>query len=340
MSSRRILQALAVSSALPALFLATAVATGEMYAVYGADTTPAQRQQLAPLLGTSAPVQTDTVSTPEMVNALAGSGLPVSPTDRSISSSALTCLEKGDGLTVRTQNITRLTPLVYANALLTAGVGDGAVSIAAPPDDPVTGETALVGVLKAFPQCQAGKPADQARVGLAYKQIAWTVDLAGPNGNLDKASAMLLNAQQPIVAGQAANDGAIAAALDSAASAANMAVDPSLRPALIAFLRTFNGIDYGAYAKGYSIEQASPAQVKLVPAGARAPAVPAQVASQRAGGNGHEHDWWKWLVPLLVFLGSLTLVPLLAARGHQPGFILEPNTPNEARIGSNVRPRG
>jgi streptogramin lyase len=67
-----------------------------------------------------------------MLQALQGTGLPVAATDKSISSSALTCLNRGDGLTVRTQNISRITAPVYANAMVTAGVGDAAVLVAAP----------------------------------------------------------------------------------------------------------------------------------------------------------------------------------------------------------------
>ena len=250
---------------------ATAMAAGEKFAVYGADTTPAERQELAQIFGVDASTRTDTVTTPEMVAALQGTGLPAAPTDRSISSSALTCLNRGDGLTVRTQNITRITAPVYANALVTAGVGDANVGIAAPQANPVTGETALVGVLKAFPQCQAGTQPDQARVRLAYEQVARTVALAGANGDLTRASAVMLQAAQPVITAQATDDASIGAALDSAAGAQGVQVPAAQRADLVSFLRRLGGLDYGTYAKGYQVQQVSPNEVRVIPAGAGAP---------------------------------------------------------------------
>jgi uncharacterized protein YpuA (DUF1002 family) len=246
------------------LLVSGAVAAGEKVVVYGADITPAQQQELGQLFGSNPATRTDTVTTPEMVEALQGSGLPAAPSDRSISSSALTCQNKGDGLDVRTSNITRITAPVYANALVTAGATDASVLIAAPQADPVTGETALVGVLKGLPQCQAGKPLDASRVSLAYKQVAWTVALAGPTGDVNKAAALMAGATQPVMTGQATDDPSIGNAIDAASTAQGMPVDPNLRPSLIAFLRGFAGQDYGAYAKGYRIEQPSPGEVKVL----------------------------------------------------------------------------
>ena len=249
----------------------TARAVGEKYVSFGADTTQAERTELGNFFGLNAGTTADVVTTSEMVTALQGTGLSAVPTDKSISSSALTCLDKGQGLSVRTQNITRIPAAVYANALVTAGVGDGGVLIAAPAANPVTGETALVGVLKAFPQCQGGRAQDPARVRLAYEQVARTVALAGPNGDLTRASATMLTAAQPVILGQAKDDAAIGLALDQAASGQGLAVDPAQRPPTIDFLRRLAGLDYGTYAKGYAVQQVSPGEVRVVPAGAGAP---------------------------------------------------------------------
>jgi len=254
-----------------ALVATAAQAAGEKYAVYGADTTPAQRQELARLFGVTLDAQPQTVTTSEMLAALQNSGLPVAATDKSISSAGLTCLNKGDGLTVQTQNITRITAPVYANALVTAGVGDAGVLVAAPADDPVTGETALVGVLKAFPQCQAGKQPEASRVGLAFQQVAWTTALAGPSGDLNKAADVMLKVAQPVITGTAKDDTQIGAALDQAAQSDGNQVDPTIRAGILPFFKALgNGIDYGTYAKGYQVQQVSPTSVKIVAAGTSA----------------------------------------------------------------------
>lgn len=246
-------------------------AVGEKVVTYGADLTAAQKTELAQIFGVDANASAATISTSDMLQTLQGTGLPVAATDKSISSSVITCLNKGDGLDVRTQNITRIPAAVYANAMVTAGVGDGTVVIAAPPSNPVTGETALVGVLKAYPQCQGGKAPEQARVNLAYEQVARTAALAGPSGDLNKASTVMLQAAQPVITGQAKGDTAIGTALDSAASAQGITIPANQRTDLVGFLGKIGGLDYGTYAKGYTVQQSSPNQVKVVPAGAGAP---------------------------------------------------------------------
>lgn len=265
-------------------------AAGEKYAVYGGDTTPAERQELATLFGTDLGANPTVVSTSEMVAALQGTGLNAVATDNSISSSVITCRNAGEGLTVQTQNITRITAPVYASALVTAGVGDGgdgAVMVAAPAANPVTGETALVGVLKAFPQCQSGRQPDPARVTLAYQQVARTVALAGSNGDINKAAAVMLRASGDVVTGRATDDTTIGAALDSAASAEGFAIDPAQRTATVSFLTRLRGLSYGAYGGGYQVVQSSPTEVTLrptgaAPAGAAATAAPATAAQPTA----------------------------------------------------------
>lgn len=254
---------------------------GQRFVTYGADLPPAQRAEVAQIFGIDPQAPAETVTTPEMVAALQGTGLPAAPTDRSISSSSLTCLNQGEGMTVRTQNITRISAPIYANALITAGVGDGNIVIAAPPSNPVTGETALVGVLKAFPQCQAGRQPEQARINLAYQQIARTVALAGPNGNLEAASTVMLRVAQPVITGQTRDDDSIGAALDAAVAGEGIQLTPQQRAEWIPFLRSLSGLDYGAYARGYQIQQVSPNEVRVVPAGG--PARPAATAAAAPG---------------------------------------------------------
>lgn len=270
--------ALAGSLSVVLLLSSVATAAGEKVAVYGGDLTPSQRQELETLFGVDATVKTDTVSSQELIAAQKQAGLEASASDKAISSSLLTCGNKGDGLTVKTQNITRIPAATYANALVTAGVGDADVLIAAPPSNPVSGESALIGALKAFPQCQGGKQPEQARVNLAYEQVARTADLAGESGDLNKASTVLLKAGQPVVTGQAKDDASIGSALDQAATSEGIQVPAAQKPGLVAFLKKLGGVDYGTYAKGYQIQQLSPTEAKVLPAGAGAPVAAASTA--------------------------------------------------------------
>lgn len=263
----------ALVAVLTLLLLAPSVgAAGEKIAVFGADLSAGGRQELEELFEVDPATRVETVTTQELVATLQGTGLPVAQTDRSISSAVLTCFDRGQGLNVRTQNITRIPAAVYANALVTAGVGDGDVLVAAPSTNPVTGETALVGIFKAFPQCQGAPQPDPARLRLAYEQVARTVALAGPTGDLETAAETMLRAAQPVITGRAQDDATVGAALDEAAAGQGLTIAPAQRAATIAFLKRLGGADYGTYAQGYQIEESGPEAVRVVPVGAGVPA--------------------------------------------------------------------
>lgn len=264
---------------LPAPPLAAGRVAGERVGAFGADLTPDERQELSQLFGVDPSTRIETVTTPEMVAALGGTGLPVALADKSISSTALTCLDQGAGLAVRTRSISRIPPAVYASALVTAGI-EGQVLIAAPSANPVSGETALVGVLKASGLCPGASPVDPARARLAYEQVGRAVALAGPGGNLAAAGNALQQAAQAVIAGRAGDDAAIGAALDTAAAAQGLPLDPAQRGETIAFLKRLGGLDYGAYAGGYRLQQLSPSEVRAEPTGTPGPATaPAPTAT-------------------------------------------------------------
>jgi len=270
------------------LLSGSATAAGETIAVFGDELTPEQHQEVEQIFGPAFGSATRaSVSHDDLVSALSGAGLPVDPEFQATSSSMLTCLNKGDGLSVKTQNITHIPAAAYANALVTAGVGDGNVLIAGPASHPLTGETALVGALKAFPQCQANKQPDSKRVNLAYQQLARTADLAGDSTDLTPASNVMLKASQSVITGQAKDDASIGAALDKAAAGEGVDVPSDLKPQLVAFMKQLSGLDYGTYAKGFQVQQLSPTEAKVVAAGAGAPAqaqpAPAQAQPAPAG---------------------------------------------------------
>lgn len=67
------------------------------------------------------------------------------------SSAKITRRDAGEGLVIQIvtpSNITQVTSEMYANAMLTAGIQDASVQVAAP--KAVTGHSALVGIYKAY----------------------------------------------------------------------------------------------------------------------------------------------------------------------------------------------
>ncbi len=102
-------------------------------------------------------------------------------------------LSKGSGLTLTIDEskgqITKISEDTYKNALLTAGVTDADVKIAAAED--VTGESALAGVYKAF-EAQ-GEPIDQKQTQAAQEELDTITTINEENENKDNYSQEQLN---------------------------------------------------------------------------------------------------------------------------------------------------
>ncbi len=93
---------------------------------------------------------------------------------RAISSAYCELLDKGSGIEVQENNITAITPFMYANALSTAGIKDARVIVAAP--FKVSGTAALTGIIKAFESASGEKLNENAKE-TAHQEIAETTEL-------------------------------------------------------------------------------------------------------------------------------------------------------------------
>jgi len=108
------------------------------------------------------------------------------PSSRMYSSAKITRQEKGKGLVisiVTPENITQVTAEIYANAMLTAGIEDAVVEIAAP--KPVTGHSALVGIYKAY-EVKTGETLDVERTDVANEELSVATEIA-ENAGIDEA---------------------------------------------------------------------------------------------------------------------------------------------------------
>lgn len=101
---------------------------------------------------------------------------------RSLSSVLLIPQEDGSGLSVETHNISYCTISMYRNALLTAGVEDAKVIVAAPSS--ISGTAALIGAVKAYEAYSGEAVADEA-LAVATDELVLTGELADQLGNLD-----------------------------------------------------------------------------------------------------------------------------------------------------------
>lgn len=100
------------------------------------------------------------------------------------SSALITRNSNGTGIEVSIltpDNITRVTETQYANAMVTAGVTDAHVEVAAP--FPVTGEAALTGIYKAF--SERGIDLDDDRMAVAQEQLLVTSGISNYHDDND-----------------------------------------------------------------------------------------------------------------------------------------------------------
>lgn len=114
------------------------------------------------------------------------------PNSRMYSSAKITRQDEGKGLIisiVTPENITEVTSEMYANAMLTAGIEDAIVEVAAP--KPVTGHSALVGIYKAY-EAKTGETLDTERTDVANDELSIATKIAESSNITDEQVAELL----------------------------------------------------------------------------------------------------------------------------------------------------
>ncbi|WP_342514241.1 DUF1002 domain-containing protein [Sporosarcina sp. FSL K6-1522] len=117
---------------------------------------------------------------------------------RMYSSAKITRQDAGKGLVisiVTQDNITQVTPEMYANAMLTAGIEDAIVEVASPKK--VTGHSALVGIYKAYEV--SGETLDTERTDVANDELNLATKFAEDAGvDQDKVAELLTEIKKQI----------------------------------------------------------------------------------------------------------------------------------------------
>lgn len=168
--------------------------------VYGANLSEEEKDIVKTALRVNEEPEIDeiTVSGADLVQYIKNSNA----SSRMYSSAKITRQEEGKGLVisiVTPGNITEVTAEIYANAMLTAGIEDAIVEIAAP--KPVTGHSALVGIYKAY-EVKTGETLDIERTDVANEELNVATSLAESAGVTDERVAELLTEIKKIIAEQ------------------------------------------------------------------------------------------------------------------------------------------
>lgn len=163
-----------------------ASAEGTAVLALGADLSDAQRAAVFSEMGISeeqaASYQTIYI-TNDMEHQYLDSSLGASVVGtHSLSSVLLIPQESGSGLSVETHNINYCTIAMYRNALLTAGVEDAKVIVAAP--SPISGTAALIGAVKAY-EAYSGQTVSEDAFEAATDELVLTGELMDELGNMD-----------------------------------------------------------------------------------------------------------------------------------------------------------
>lgn len=163
---------------------------------FGNDLTDTQEQEMLKGFG----VTSDQVSIDRITNEDIIKQLGLDPNDKSnyeggCYSSSYVKLTTDKGIIVDAKNLTEVTGLMLSNALLTSGVTNAEVKASSP--FPVTGTSALSGILKGFEAIQ-GKELSLKNKKAAQKEIETTSSLADEIG-FDEAATIINDIKTAVI---------------------------------------------------------------------------------------------------------------------------------------------
>ena len=187
---RAALSVLILMALFAGLLAAPASADAEMRrTVIGADLTEEQITAVYRSFG----LERGSVPELRLTNAEERAALSGSLDEAVIGTRAISCvyfelLPEGSGLIVRTENISFCTAEMYRNALLTAGINDAKMIVAAP--FPVSGTAAMAGVYKAY-EDMTGEALNTDAKTAGTQELTVTGELADELGSDDSAQSIV-----------------------------------------------------------------------------------------------------------------------------------------------------
>ncbi|MDD3659963.1 MAG: DUF1002 domain-containing protein [Lachnospiraceae bacterium] len=161
---------------------------GETFIAFGADLTEEQKAEVVRIFGLSDEELSKAVVvtvTNEEEHQYLGDYLESSVIGtKSLSSVLVRKAEAGHGVVVTTKNITYCTTGMYRNALLTAGVEDADIIVAAP--TPISGTAGLIGAIRAYEK-MSGETVSEESLDTALNELVATGEIATVAKSADDA---------------------------------------------------------------------------------------------------------------------------------------------------------
>lgn len=148
--------------------------------------------------------------------------------------------EEGSGLHVTTYNISYCTIDMYTNALLTAGIEDANVYVAAPSN--ISGTSALIGAVKGYAK-MTNSSVDETALETAVNELVVTGDLGDVLGDSQTASDIIAYVKQQIISADASSDDAIEKIIRDAMAQFNVSLTDDQVAQLVALMKKISGMD-------------------------------------------------------------------------------------------------
>lgn len=149
---------------------------------------------------------------------------------------------KGNGLNVKTVNLTYVTSSMIASTLTTCGITDANVIAMTPLSGGVSGTGALTGIMKAFEDA-TGKPLDEEKKEIASEELVITGDL-GENIGQDKATGVINDIKTEIIKNNTQDNIQIADTINNITNNYNVTLTPEQQEKLENLMTKLSEQDY------------------------------------------------------------------------------------------------
>ena len=159
---------------------------------------------------------------------------------RSLSSVLIVKRETGHGINITTKNISYCTIGMYKNALITAGITDADIIVAAP--TPISGTAALVGAMKAYSD-MTGEEVTEESMDTALNELVLTGDLATAVGDSEKAEELVAYLKQEVLSKDLTDEGEIRVVIDQACEEFDIVLSEEEISQLIDLLKKIGQLD-------------------------------------------------------------------------------------------------
>ena len=148
--------------------------------------------------------------------------------------------KRSGGIDVTTKNISYCTEGMYQNALITAGIENADVVVAAPSN--ISGTAGLVGAMEAYQEI-TGDEISGENQDAAVNEIVATGELADQLGSTEDAENLMALVKQDVVANELTSEEDILKAIDDAASQIGLTLSDSEKQSILSLMKKIGSLD-------------------------------------------------------------------------------------------------